>query len=55
MVLGEMSDALIYLSDVKKADLLDRLDDNGAPSGIDWVPATHSKGTTALLRLGDMD
>ncbi len=55
MVLGEMSDALIYLSDVKKDGLLKRLDDGGAPNGIDWVPSTDSKGTTALLRLGDMD
>jgi hypothetical protein len=37
------------------ADLLDRLDDNGARSGIDWMPSAHSKGTTALLPLGDMD
>lgn len=55
MVLGEMSDALIYLSDVKKKGVLKRLDDKGAPNSVDWVPAAHSKGTTALLRLGDMD
>jgi len=54
-VLGQMSDALIYLSDIKKDKLLDRLDDNGAPNDIRWVPSQASKGGTALRRLGDMD
>ncbi len=54
-VLGQMSDALIYLSDIKKEKLLDRLDDNGAPNDIRWVPSAASKGTLALRRLGDMD
>ncbi len=55
MVLGQMSDALIYLSDIKKEKVLDRLDDNGAPNSIEWVPSDASKGTIALRRLGDMD
>ena len=50
-----MSDGLIYLSDIKKEKLLDRLDDNGAPNDIKWVPSPASKGTIALRRLGDMD
>tara|TARA_R110002096_G_scaffold436038_2_gene665791 strand:+ start:54072 stop:56396 length:2325 start_codon:yes stop_codon:yes gene_type:complete len=54
-VLGQMSDALIYLSDIKKDKVLDRLDDNGAPNDIQWVPSPASKGTIALRRLGDMD
>jgi len=54
-VLGQMSDGLIYLSDIKKEKLLDRLDDNGAPNDIKWVPSPASKGTIALRRLGDMD
>jgi hypothetical protein len=54
-VLGQMSDGLISLSDIKKEKLLDRLDDNGAPNDIKWVPSPASKGTIALRRLGDMD
>ena len=54
-VLGQMSDALIYLGDIKKDKVLDRLDDNGAPNDIKWVPSPASKGTIALRRLGDMD
>ena len=54
-VLGQMSDALLYLSDIKKEKLLDRLDDAGAPNDIRWVPSAASKGATALRRLGDMD
>lgn len=54
-VLGEMSDSLIYLSDIKKDKVLDRLDDNGAPRDIEWVPSEASKGTISLRRLGDMD
>jgi hypothetical protein len=55
MILGQMSDGLIYLSDIKKDKVLDRLDDNGAPNSIEWVPSDASKGTIALRRLGDMD
>jgi hypothetical protein len=55
LVLGQMSDALIYLSDIKKEKVIDRLDDNGAPNSIEWVPSDASKGTIALRRLGDMD
>jgi hypothetical protein len=55
MVLNEMSDALLYLSAIKEDKVLDRLDDNGAPNGIEWVPSEASKGTIALRRLGDMD
>jgi hypothetical protein len=55
MVLAQMSDALIYLADIKKDKVLDRLDDNGAPNSIEWVPSDASKGTIALRRLGDMD
>ncbi len=55
MVLGQMSDALIYLSDIKKEKLLDRLTDNGAPNTVNWTPSEDSKGTAALKRLGDMD
>jgi hypothetical protein len=53
-ILATMSEALIYLSEVKEEKVLDRLDDNGAPNSIRWQPSRSSKGTLALELLGDM-
>jgi hypothetical protein len=47
--------ALAHLADIKGEAVIDRLEEEGAPRSISWVPATHSKGKTALLILADQD
>lgn len=54
-VFDTMIDAILYLSAIKGDDLLDRLEDEGAPSTVSWEPSELSKGTLGLQILGDMD
>lgn len=53
-VFAQFNDALSVLSAVKEEDLLDDLEDAGAPNTVSWVAAEASKGTTALLLLADI-
>lgn len=45
--------ALTIIADLKGDDVVDVLEDNGILGDVQWVPATHSKGQTALLILTD--
>lgn len=51
MVLGELQGSLAAVAALKGDEVLDELDDSGAPNGIGWGPSEHSKGTTALKLL----
>lgn len=45
--------SLPILSDAKSEDILDELEDRGAPDTLQWESAVHSKGKTALLLLSE--
>ena len=48
LVLEQWTDAMPTVAALKGEDVIDELDDLGAPNGIEWAPAGASKGTTAL-------
>ncbi|MEM6992226.1 MAG: hypothetical protein AAF721_17070, partial [Myxococcota bacterium] len=50
-VFDHMQAILATIAELKGDAILDRLDDEGAPNSSEWVPATASKGTTALTIL----
>lgn len=52
-VLKQMEASMSTIAQLKGEDVVDELEDNGAPRGLEWVPAEHSKGKTALLILSD--
>ncbi len=52
-ILDRFTGALGTIGELKKDGILDELEDNGAPDTVEWVPAEHSKGDTALLILTD--
>lgn len=52
-VLKKMEESMSTVAKLKGDDVVDELEDNGAPRGLEWVPAEHSKGKTALLILTD--
>ncbi len=52
-IFDELQDSIKVVANLKGDDIVDRLEDEGAPNGITWEPATHSKGKTALLIMTD--
>lgn len=48
LVFGHFNDAMIEVAALKGEDVLDDLDDLGAPRDIEWAPSSASKGTMAL-------
>ncbi len=52
-VFDEYRNSLTTIAALKGDDILDRLDDAGAPRGIEWGPSEASKGTTALRIVAD--
>lgn len=53
MVFAEYRGSLTKIAELKGDSIVDDLEDAGAPNGMQWVPATHSKGETALMILAD--
>ncbi len=54
-VFGKYRETLTTIAAVKGEDILDRLEDEGAPSTIEWAPSEFGKGETGLRILGDRD
>lgn len=54
-IFDEFNRAIRIIGELKGDDILDRLEDEGAPSDISWAPADESKGVLALQILADFD
>lgn len=52
-VFDELQKSIKVVAELKGDAILERLDDEGGPSGMTWGPAAHAKGNTALLILTD--
>ncbi len=52
-VFEELQKSTQVIATLKGKPILDRLKSLGSPSDIQWVPAAHAKGNTALLILTD--
>ena len=48
-VFGRFQAAMATVAELKGDDMLDGLDDLGAPGSIEWAPASHAKGDLGLL------
>ncbi len=48
-VFGRFQAAMATVAELKGDDMLDGLDDLGAPRSIEWGPASHAKGDLGLL------
>lgn len=53
-VLDTYRGSLTKIAELKGEAILEELEDEGV-NGAEWVPATHSKGQTALMILADQD
>jgi len=52
-VFDELQRSTRALAELKAEAILERLEDEGGPDGMEWKPAAHAKGNTALLILTD--
>jgi len=52
-VFDELQRSIRVVAELKADAILERLEDEGGPDGMQWKPATHAKGNTALLILTD--
>ena len=52
-VFDELQRSTRAVAELKAEAILDRLEDEGGPDGMEWKPAIHAKGNTALLILTD--
>ncbi|HBP16363.1 MAG TPA: hypothetical protein DEA08_01040 [Planctomycetes bacterium] len=48
-------DMLKFIADLKRERVLEVLDDAGAPDGIQWVPASGSKGSIAIAKVKELE
>lgn len=48
-VFGRLQAAMSTVAELKGDDVLDELEDMGAPGSIDWAPSSHGKGDLGLL------
>ena len=54
-VLKQMVDSMTTIGQLKGPDIIDTLEDFGAPNSLEWVPSEDSKGNTALKIITDTD
>lgn len=52
-VFDELQKSTRVIAELKADAILERLEDEGGPDGMEWKPAAHAKGNTALLILTD--
>ncbi len=52
-ILDQYIRVMQVIAELKGEGIVDRLEDEGAPGGIEWVSAQNSKGVTALKLLAD--
>ncbi len=54
-ILDQYVSVMQLLAELKGDDILDRLEDEGAPNTMTWSPAEYGKGETSLRLLADLD